>query len=399
MNRRTLPILFVHVIVVVLGFSLILPLLPYYAKRFDASPLLLGLLVSSYAMAQIVSVPLIGRLSDRYGRKPLMLLGAAAGSVSFLILGFARSLPALFAGRIFAGLLGGNVAIAQAYIADITDEKHRAKNLGVIGAAIGIGFIFAPAIGGFVSRWGYGIPLFAAAGLSLASFIWVLAALPESLTTERRIQMAAHPKPPVTLAALLTALRRPLAGPLLSIRLVYSLAFGVFQSSFTLWAASRLSLSAPSISLVLAYAGMLSVTVQSVVIGLLTKRFPERTLIIAGIALLAAALLAWGFVPNVALLLVILVPMALAGGGLNTVLISALSKSVSHDEVGGTLGLAGSLEGVAMVVAPVVGGLLLQDVGAWSLGVPSGLILTGLAVFAAIGIRAPAAASAAAPLA
>jgi DHA1 family tetracycline resistance protein-like MFS transporter len=390
MKRGALPILFVYVIVVVLGFSLVLPLLPYYAKRFGASPLLVGLLVSSYSMAQIVSISIIGRLSDRFGRRPLILLGAAVGAVSFTILGFARSLPVLFAGRIFAGLLGGNAAIAQAYIADITDEKHRAKSLGAIGAAISIGFIFGPAAGGFISRWGYGIPLFAAAGLSLASFIWALAALPESLTRERRIQMAAHPKPPVTLAALITALRRPLAGPLLSIRFVYSLAFGVFQSSFALWASSRLSLSAQSFSYVLAYAGLLSVTVQSVVIGRLAKLIPERVLIIAGITLLAAALLAWGFVPSVALLLVILVPMVLAGGGLNTVLISALSKSVSRDEVGGTLGLAGSLEGIAMVVAPVVGGLLLQDVGAWSLGVPSGLILAGLAVFAARTIRAAA---------
>jgi DHA1 family tetracycline resistance protein-like MFS transporter len=164
MKRSALPILFVYVIVVLLGFSLILPLLPYYAKQFNASPFLIGLLVASNALAQIIGIPIIGRLSDRFGRRPMILLGTAAGAVSFLILGLAQSLPMLFAARILDGLLGGNVALAQAYITDITEEKDRARSLGIIGAAFGIGFSFGPAIGGYLSRWGYGVPSLAAAG-------------------------------------------------------------------------------------------------------------------------------------------------------------------------------------------------------------------------------------------
>jgi len=321
------------------------------------------------------------------------------GVVSFLILGLARSLPVLFMARILDGLLGGNVALAQAYITDITDEKDRAKSLGIIGAAFGIGFIFGPALGGFLSRWGYGVPSFAAAGLALVNFIWVLAALPESLTSERRAEIAARPKPPVTAAALLEALRRPLAGPLLNIRLLYAFAFGIFQSSFALWASSRLGLSAQSTSYVLAYVGLMSVLVQGLAIGPLTRRLSERTLIVAGIALLAVSLLAWGFVPNVALLLVVLAPTALAAGVLNTVLNSALTKAVSRDEIGGTLGLAAALQGIASVAAPLVGGLLLQKVGGWSLGMLGSLILAGLAVYAARRVREPVPANTASPTA
>jgi DHA1 family tetracycline resistance protein-like MFS transporter len=389
MKRGALPILFVYVIVVLLGFSLILPLLPYYAKQFNASTFVIGLLAASNALAQIIGIPVIGRLSDRFGRRPMILLGTAAGAVSFLILGFARSLPVLFAARILDGLLGGNVALAQAYITDITEEKDRARSLGIIGAAFGIGFIFGPAAGGLLSRWGYGVPSFAAAGLSVLNFAWVLAALPESLTPERRAALRVSAKPPVTAAALVSALREPVVGPLLITRLFYALAFMIFQSSFALWAADRLGFSAQSTSFVLAYVGLLSVLVQGLAIGPLTRRFSERTLIVAGIVVLAASLLAWAFVPNLALLLAVLAPMALSAGVLNVSLTSSLTKAVHRDEVGGSLGLATALQGIASVAAPVIGGALLQKVGSWSLGVLGALILTGLVVFTAARIRAP----------
>ncbi len=394
MKRGALPILFVYVIVVLLGFSLILPLLPYYAKQFNASPFLIGLLVASNALAQIIGIPIIGRLSDRFGRRPLILVGTAAGAISFLILGLARSLPMLFAARILDGLLGGNVALAQAYITDITEEKDRARSLGIIGAAFGIGFSFGPAIGGYLSRWGYGVPSLAAAGLSFVNFVWVLAALPESLTAERRAAFAPKARPPVTAAALLAALRRPVVGPLLTSRLFFALAFGIFQSSFALWASSRLGFSAQTTSYVLAYVGLLSVLVQGTAIAPLTRRFSERTLIVAGIPILAASLLAWAFVPNLALLLVVLAPMALAVGVLNVSLTSSLTKAVSSEEVGGSLGLAAAMQGIASVAAPVIGGALLQKVGGWSLGALGALILAGLAVFAALEIRAPGTAAA-----
>jgi MFS transporter, DHA1 family, tetracycline resistance protein len=396
MKRGALPILFVYVVIELLGMSLILPLLPYYAQSYSASALLVGLLGTSNALAQVLGAPLVGRFSDRFGRRPLILIGALATAVGFVMLGFARSLWMIFASRVLDGLLGGNVALAQAYITDVTEEEDRARSLGIIGAAFGIGFIIGPAAGGFLSRWGVAVPAFAAAGLALLNFIWVLAALPESLTPERRAALVLNPRPPLTAAALVTELRRPVVGPLLTTRLFYAFAFGIFQSSFALWASQRLGLAAQQTAYVLAYVGLLSVLVQGIAIRPLTRRFTERTLIVAGLIILAASLASWAFVPNLILLLVVLAPMALSAGVLNVAITSTLTKAVVREDVGGTLGLATALQGAASVAAPAVGGLLLQDVGGWSLGVLGAAVLAGLAVFAAAAIRAPKPAAAAA---
>ncbi len=380
-KRGPLAILFVYVIVELLGYSLILPLLPYYAKTFGGSPILIGLLGASNAVAQIIGAPLIGRCSDRFGRRPLLILGLLASMVGFILLGLARSLALIFVSRVIDGLLGGNIALAQAYITDVTDEKSRAKGLGIIGAAFGIGFIIGPATGGLLSQWGYAVPAFAAACLSLLNLIWVLVALPESLTPERRAALAMQPRPPITARALFEALRRPRVGPLLHTRLFYALAFGLFQSNFALFVLYRLGLQSQATGYILAYVGLLAVLVQGLAIGRLTARFAEKQLIFAAVVVMAIALLAWGFTPNVPLLLVVLAPLALAGGTLNTVLNSLLTKSVSPDEIGGTLGLSAALQSLASVVAPAAGGFLIQEIGPWSLGVASALIMAWLTSF------------------
>ena len=222
---------------------------------------------------------------------------------------------------------------------------------------------------------------FAAAGLCLLNLIWVLVSLPESLTAERRAALAIRPRPPITARALFEALRRPKAGPLLHTRLFYGLAFGLFQANFALFALYRLGLQSQSTGYILAYVGLLAVLVQGLAIGRLTARFAEKQLVLAGVVVMAVALLAWGFVPNVPLLLVVLAPLALAGGTLNTVLNSLLTKSVAADEVGGTLGIAASLQSLSGVVAPVAGGLLIQEIGPWSLGVVGALIMAWLTSF------------------
>ena len=380
-KMRPLPILFVYVVVELLGYSLILPLLPYYAQTYGATPLVIGLLGTSNALAQVIGAPLIGRLSDRYGRRPLLILGVSASLVGFLVLGLARSLAILFVSRIIDGLLGGNISLAQAYITDVTDEESRAKGLGLVGAAFGIGFIIGPAMGGLLSQWGYSVPAFAAAGLCAINLVWVLASLPESLTPEKRQALAMSLKPPVTASALVAALRRPRVGPLLHTRFFYALAFGLFQSNFALVALYRLGMSSQSTGYVLTYVGLLAVLVQGLAIGRLTKRFSDNQLISVCVAGMAVALLAWGLTPNVPLLLVVLAPLALAGGTLNTVLNSALTKAVPPDEVGGTLGLSAALQSLSGVVAPTLGGLMLQSVGTWSIGALGALIMAWLTSF------------------
>ena len=381
MKNKPLASIFLIVFIDLLGFGLILPLLPYYAESFGASDTLVGILVASYAAAQLVGAPLLGRLSDRFGRRPILLVSLLGTLLSFLLLGFAKTLWVLFAARIFDGITGGNISVAQAYIADVTDEKSRAKGMGMIGAAFGLGFIFGPATGGFLSQWGYAVPAFAAAGLVTFNLLMVYFWLPESLTPEKRAELAKTEKPKLTLGTLFAALKRPFSGSLLITRFFFGLAFAIFQTIFSLYALRRFNLAAQQTGYILTYVGVLSVIVQGGLVGKLSERFREDWLITASVGVMALSLLGWAFVPSATMLLVVLAPIALAGGILNTVVSSALTKTVQPQEIGGILGLSASIESLTRVIAPTLGGILLERLGAWSPGVFSAIVLTGLFVY------------------
>lgn len=380
-KNKALSTVFVIIFIDLLGFSLILPLLPYYAKQFNATSFEIGLLVAVYALAQFLAAPLFGRLSDRFGRRPVLLISLAGNVFSFVLLGLAANLWMLFAARILAGIIGSNISVAQAYITDVTDESNRARGLGLIGAAFGLGFILGPAIGGLLSRFGFSIPSFAAAALSALNFLMVLFWLPESLTAERRAALAQGKRPPFTLSALLATLRKPVVGPLLHTRFFFAIAFSTFQTIFALWGLQRLNLTAQTTGYLLTYVGFLSAFVQGFLIGRLTRRFSEPFLIFSATVLMAVGLLGWALVSSVLTLMLDLIPVALAGGVLNTVINSAISKSVTPVEVGGTLGLAASLESLTRVFSPTLGGLLLDTLGAWAPGVFSALLLFWLATY------------------
>lgn len=403
MQRRSLLTIFIIVFIDLLGFGLILPLLPFYAEQYGASATLTGFLVATYAAAQFLGAPILGRLSDRFGRRPILVISLFGTFAGFLMLGFAPALGTalagwvrpgsaqlasaltlaiMFASRALDGLTGGNISVAQAYITDVTDASNRARGLGLIGAAFGLGFIIGPATGGTLSTFGFSVPAFVAAGLSLLNLLAVAAWLPESLTAKRREALASQARPPFTLSAMIGALRRPRVGPLLHIRVFFGLASSMFQTIFALYAQQRLGLTAQSTGYVLAYVGVLAVLVQGVGVGWLSQRFPERWIIFVSTAVLAVSLLAWAFVPSVPILLIVLAPLAAATGTLNTVVNSALTKTVYPEEVGGTLGLSASLESLTRVISPSAGGVLLQQVGLWAPGVVSALIMTWVVSFA-----------------
>ena len=380
MNKKLLFSIILVVFIDLLGFSLILPLLPYYAETFHANAFVTGLLVASYAVAQLIGAPLLGRLSDRYGRRPILLASIFGTFLGFVLLGVANALWILFAARIIDGLTGGNLSIAQAYISDVTDAKNRAKGLGMIGAAFGLGFIIGPVVGGFLSQWGYAVPAFAAAALSFINLILIFAWLPESLKPEQRAAMN-EKKPAVTLGALLDALKRPFTGSLLISRFFFGTAFALFQTIFSLYALTKFNLTAAQTAYVLTYVCILSVITQGFLVGRITNRFRDDALITACVALMAISMIGWALAQTILVLLLILIPTSLAGGILNTLLSSTLTRTATPQEIGGILGFAASIDSSTRIIAPILGGVLLQQLGTWAPGAFGAFVMVGLFIY------------------
>jgi DHA1 family tetracycline resistance protein-like MFS transporter len=387
-SAGSLPTLLAVVFVDLLGFSLILPLLPFYADTFGASPTVVGLLVASYAAAQLVGAPLLGTLSDRFGRRPVLILSILGTALGFLVFGLATTLWLLFASRMLDGLTGGNISVAQAYIADVSPPEKRTRNFGLIGAAFGLGFIIGPAMGGFLSRWGFAVPAFVAAGMATLNAVAVWIFLPESLPrSERSGSAAASARPrPRGWRHLKEGDR---AGGLLWIRFWFALAFVTFQTIFALWAQYRLGLNAEQTGYILGYVGVLIVVVQAGIVGPVSRRYREGPVILTAIVLMSVALAAWAFAPSVPVLMMIQAPIALAGGLFGATANSAISRAVLPHEIGGVLGIGASLESVTRALAPSLGGVLLGRIGTWAPGVFASVILVLLFPFALTALRRP----------
>jgi len=380
-QRGPLLPLFSVVFVDMLGFGLILPLLPYIASNWGASPAIIGLIGAAYPLGQFLGAPIVGRFSDRFGRKPLLLFSIAGTFLSLLMLGFARSIAIIMISRFLDGLTGGNITVAQAYIADVTDEKNRAKGMGMIGAAFGLGFILGPASGGFLSQWGYAVPAFVSAGLSFINLILISFLLPESLPKEKRMHHLSEVKRKHPLKGLTAAFSKPIAGPILSSMIVFSLSMAMFESVFSLFTKQRLALSAQSTGFILAYVGVLVAGVQGGGMGILTKRFPENVLVRFALITLTLSYIGWALSPNVVVLMIVLIPLSLSSGILSTLLRSGLSKAVPVNETGEIMGISAALESITRIVAPALGGWLIGSLSSAAPGFLSALLLGVLTVY------------------
>lgn len=382
MKKASLPLLFSVVFMDMVGFGFVIPLIPDYIKKFGGSPALVGLLMAVYALGQFIAAPIVGRLSDRFGRKPLFLFSIGGTFLSLLILGFANTLWVVFAARLLDGLTGGNITVAQSYIVDVTDDKNRARGLGLIGMAFGLGFILGPLFGGLLSRWGLSVPAFVAAGMAFLNLMLISFVLPESLSEETRRSAATNPRRSFSLNALLSTLKRQGTGIVLVMVLFYSFAFTLFESLFALFAAERLGLDTQARGWLLAYVGILVAFVQGGGVGILVKRFDERILVAVAVSVAAVSLLVYAFTSSVLMLVIVLLPLSIASGIGSTLLRSLLSKSVPRELSGGTMGLSSSIESMNRILAPLLGSLLFAAVGAWAPGVLSA-ILAGVAALLA----------------
>ncbi|MGH7115020.1 MAG: MFS transporter, partial [Stellaceae bacterium] len=359
-----MPTLFLIVFVDLVGFGLVIPLLPFYAVRFGASPQEVTLLLAVYSLMQLFTAPLWGRLSDRIGRRPVLMTSMAASALAYLWLGAADTLWMLFAARALAGACAGNIAAAQAYIADVTTPENRAKGMGLIGAAFGLGFIFGPALGGFLAgnnptTANLQTPAWVAAGLSVVAFCGVLLLLRESRSAEERGQAAR----PSRLGAILGALRRPVLARLILVFFLVILAFAAMESTFALWAMAQFAWGPEQVGYVFAYVGVLSAILQGGLIGRLAHRYGEERLLLAGLVLLCLGLLVLPFARDLPVLGIAVSGLALGMGLTQPSMNSLISRRAGREEQGSVLGVTQSVGSLSRVVGPALAVVLFADLG------------------------------------
>ncbi len=344
------------------GFGMIIPLLPFYAETFQAGSTALGILLASFSIMQFLFSPILGRISDSIGRKPVLMLSILTSMASFLIFAFANSFWMLLGSRIISGL-ATETAVAQAYIADTTSGKERASGMGRVGAAHGAGFIIGPAIGGFLSVYGFWAPGLVAASLTLLNLVFVLFFLPESLARKDSTMQVQSIQKSSFLKRLVDAVAKPLIGAVLVIYFIVFLAFSAVPVIVPLLGIAYFGFGSVEMSYVFIYIGSVQIVLQGLVIGRLTKKVGEGKLIGFGPLLMMSGVLLMPLFPSLVIFLVSLTMIASGSGVMRTVVPSFISKITAANEQGGTLGLASSVSSIATVPGPLIGGSLFEFAG------------------------------------
>ncbi|MBA3465733.1 MAG: MFS transporter [Deltaproteobacteria bacterium] len=400
-QRSALLPIFLIVLVDVLGFTIVIPLLSLYAERFGASPLTATLIVSCYAVCALISTPIIGKLSDTYGRKPLLMISQAGTCLGFIILGTSEALWMVFLGRILDGLTAGNLSIAQAYITDHTTPENRAKSFGFIGIAFGIGFMFGPALGGWLGQYGMHLPFIVAAGLSACSILATHFMLPPEPLKKKQVEDTGPVGPggkrpgAFDVETYAEYMRRPGLRGLYVQFYLYTFAFSLFISGFALFAERRFITGDPAhpwtareVGFLFAFAGLAGIIWQGGLIGRLVKKYGEYKLCTTGFIALIFAYALFIFVPAAdwTWLIGITILSSFGNGVLRPVLTSRITQSVGKHEQGVAIGISGSLSSLAMMMAPPTGGFLINEgwLDAWPL-VAAGVSLIGLVVCLIVG--------------
>ena len=355
-GRSPLVVLFLTVFIDLMGFGIVIPLLPIYAKQMNATPFAAGALIAVYSLMQLVFAPAWGRISDDIGRRPVLLMCLAGSAMSYLLLAGAWRLEVLFLARVLAGVAGASIPVAQAYIADVTGPAERARGMGLIGAAFGLGMVIGPALGGGLSLLGPRVPEGFAAGLCLANVLVAAYRLPESLPGS--VGRPAPFRHPLSLASLRDAAARPGAAALLAVFFLVTLGFAVLEGTFSLAAADRYGYSQAQVDWLWVYMGLVAVVVQGWLVGRLARRLPERALIVLGSAALGLGFLGIPFAGSAIGLLTALA-LVVGGQGLASPSLSSLiSKTVEESVYGEALGVSQSLSAGARVLGPAGGGLI-----------------------------------------
>lgn len=383
-GRRALLVLFLTVLLDLVGFGIVLPLLPLYADGFGATGTAVGLLVTVYSVAQFFMAPLWGRLSDRFGRKPILILGLVGSALAYLVFAWSRNLTWLFASRILAGIGGATIPVAEAYIADVTPPERRAGNMGLIGAAFGLGFTIGPALGGIMASISFEAPGYLASALCLANALLAAGLIHETLPRKRRAEIrplaaAGHP-----VVAMARALRMPDLRRVLVLYFLFTAAFAVIQPTLSLFGQTRFGLGDRQVGYLFAFLGLVSAAMQGGIVRRLVPRFGEVRLIqISGIPFVVGLILL-GLAPSVPLLLLSLAVLAIGYGGALPPVLGLVSRVAPAHVQGGVLGVGQSVGSLARIVGPLAAGVAF-DVGP-SVPYLLGACVAGLATLLAVSL-------------
>jgi len=353
-------ILFLIVFIDLVGFGIIIPLLPFFGEHFSASPAMVGFLMASYSLTQFIAAPFWGRMSDSIGRRPVLLITLAGTAVSYVLLGFSNSLLMLFVARGLGGFMAGNISAAFAYVADITTPENRAKGMGAIGAAFGLGFIAGPAIGGILAgpdplNADFRTPSLAAAGLSFSAFCMAFFTLKESLSEDIRKRLSEMPAENRT-AQFRRALAKPGVGLLITLSFLATFVFAGMETTFAMWSERRMGWGPQQNGYLFAFVGIIAAIIQGGLVGRLAKRFGETRLVVQGAAALALGMLLIPFTNSLATLLGAMVIVAYGFSIITPSLNSLISLQVGPDEQGGVMGVGRSATTLARVIGPAWAG-------------------------------------------
>lgn len=377
--------IFLIVMVDVLGFTIILPLLPFYAQKYGASPFVVGVLAATFAVCQLISGPFLGRISDRYGRRKILMLSQTGTFLGFVLLGVANSLPLIFLSRVIDGVTAGNLTIAQAAIADVTPPENRAKAFGIIGIAFGLGFIVGPAISAALSPIDVHYPAYVAAALSAISILATWKLLPE---VKQKVASSENAK---SATKLLEFLKRGRIRWLMVEFLIFGFIFAGFTSGFAMFVERRFvyegrPFGATEVSILFTYSGFLGLILQGFFIGPLVKRFGEAKLVAAGFFSMAISYTLLGWADSITLLVIASTIGSFGNGVIRPALTALVSQTAHADEQGGALGATQSLVSLGQVFAPLISGAIIDSsksnpnaLMAWAIWLAI-LALIGLAV-------------------
>lgn len=360
-RRSALGVIFLTVFIDLIGFGIIIPLSPYLAREFDASPFQVGLLMSVYSLMQFIFSPIWGRISDRVGRRPIILMSLLGSALSYLGFAFSTTLLGLFIARTFAGIFGASISTATAYIADVTPEKDRSKSMGLIGAAFGLGFIFGPFIGGIAGSYGQKLGDLPPFGTSFASVVAAVICFLNFLVAVKMLKesLPADAKPrkkQSRLAMLTSGLTRPVVGPLFLILFFSTVAMAHMESTLFLYVNDKFGWGVELASYGFAFVGVMIAFTQGYLVRKLMPRWGERKTLLVGITLAAIGMFGIAFSETILVLAITNTVLALGYGMMNPSLMGAVSLKTDASEQGVTLGVGHSMSALGRIVGPAIGG-------------------------------------------